>query len=392
MTKIFGDEETPLPEQRRSQSFTVTEYDVHQEESRNKDWSLKDVPFYKGKGVEHGPFEWNNVDYRDVYDKIYGRKCGSAGIGKLREVGIVRPTKDDEYSDHPYFHEDKEYMNRDGFFLLSDKVDVVKLEEEAEKFAEAFERNGVKVYWIRYPERPIAAYGPMMNMHSAAELLILPGGSIIPKKGYALAPTAGLGRAEYLARWAFWNLSIPTLLTVTGKGVWVTGTFIADDVYMQGMGVETNWEGLQQVAPVIKRVCGENIHIQPIRTPGWKYFDKHTGANTHGGMVITGLDVDKVLVHKAGIDIATHEWLRRHGYTIVEADLEEQIQHSAAATVTLEPGHVMMHAKAKKTIAAVRKVGVEVMPIEYDEYNRYGAAITCATMLILRDPGPRKFS
>lgn len=387
-----GDEEFHLPEGRKSHSFTVTEYDAHQEELRKRNWSLKDVPFYEGQGQEHNSFEWSDVDYIDVYDKIYGRKCGSAGIGKLREVGLVRPTPDDEYSNHPYFHEDKEYMNRDGFFLLSDKVDVVKMEAECEKFVEAFEKNGVKVYWVKYPERPMAAYGPMMNMHSADELMILPGGCIIPKKGYALAPTAGLGRAEYLARWAFWNLGIPTLATVTGNGVWVTGQFIADDVYFQGMGVETNWEGLEQVAPILKRVCGENIHIQPIRTPGWRYFDKHTGANTHAGMVITGLDVDKVLIHTAGIDIATHEWLRRHGYQIVEADVEEQVRFSAAATVVLEPRHVMMHAGAKKTIAAVRKAGIEVTPIDYDEYNKYGAAITCATMMILRDPGPRKFS
>jgi N-dimethylarginine dimethylaminohydrolase len=109
-------------------------------------------------------------------------------------------------------------------------------------------------------------------------------------------------------------------------------------------------------------------------------------------MVISALDSDKVLVHTPGIDIDTHVWLRKMGYQIVEADLEEQIKHSAAAAVTLEPGHVMMHARAAKTIAAVRKVGVEVTPIDYDEYNKYGAAIVCAAMLILRDPGPRKFS
>ncbi len=392
MTQIKGTEGEALSEQRRSHSFAVTEYDRHQEVLRRRDWKLKDVPFYKGKGKQHDPFDWANLDYLDAYQQVYGRRCGSAGIGKLREVGIVRPSPDDEYSNHPYFHEDKAYMNRDGFFLLSDKVDIAKLADEAAAFADAFDKNGVKVYWVEYPEKPIAAFGPMMNMHSAAELLVLPGGSIIPKKGYALAPTAGLGRAEYLARWAFWNLGIPPLLTVTGKGVWVTGVFIADDVYCQGMGVETNWDGLNQVAPVLKRVCGENLHIQPIRTPGWKYFDKYTGANTHAGMVIGGLDTNKVLIHAAGIDIDTHVWLRKSGYTIVEADLEEQIRHSAAAIVNLEPGHVMMHARAKKTIAAVERAGVQVTPIDYDEYNKYGAAITCATMLIDRDPGPRKFS
>jgi N-dimethylarginine dimethylaminohydrolase len=381
-----------IPVQRKSHSFTLTEYDAYQERLRAKNWSLKDLPANGSDDAEADPLAWRDIDYLDVYEQTYGRKCGAAGIGKLREVGITLPSPDDEYSNHPYFHEDREYMNRDGFFLLSDKVDVAKLADEAAKFAEAFETNGVKVYWVRYPERPIAAFGPMMNMHSAAELLIVPGGSIIPKKGYALAPTAGLGRAEYLARWAFWNLGIPPLVTVTGTGVYVCGIFIADDVYMQGMGVETNWEGLEQVAPVLRRACGEDLHIQSIRTPGWRYFDKLSGANTHAGMVISGIARDAVLIHAPGIDIATYEWLKRHGYKIIEVDLQEQIYHSASATVVLEPGHIMMHARATKSIAAVRNAGYEVTPIEYDEYNKYGAAITCATMLILRDPGPRKLS
>ena len=115
MAQFNGDENEALPAPRRSHSFAVTEYDAHQEVLRQRDWKLKDVPFYKGKGETHDPFDWDNLDYLDAYPQIYGRRCGSAGIGTLREVGITRPSADDEYSNHPYFHEDKEYMNRDGF-------------------------------------------------------------------------------------------------------------------------------------------------------------------------------------------------------------------------------------------------------------------------------------
>ena len=52
-------------------------------------------------------------------------------------------------------------MNRDGFFLLSDKVDVAKLADEADAFAEKFEDNGVKVYWLEFPEKPMAGFGPL---------------------------------------------------------------------------------------------------------------------------------------------------------------------------------------------------------------------------------------
>ena len=175
-------------------------------------------PSYKGKGksLEQNPFDWHNYDYLKYYDQVFGRACGAAGIGKLKQVGLLRVSEDDDYANHPYVKEDPGYMDRDGF-LAEKRMDIARMNDEQQAYAEALQANGVEVYWIRYPERPMAAFGPMTNQMSAAELLIVPGGSIIPKKGYALAPTSGFGRTEYLARWAFWNLSIAPLVTVIGK-------------------------------------------------------------------------------------------------------------------------------------------------------------------------------
>ena len=114
MTQIRGKENEPLAERRRSHGFAVTEYDAHQEVLRQRDWKFADVPFYEGKGAEHDPFAWNDLDYLDTYRQIYGRRCGSAGIGTLREVGITRPSADDEYSNHPYFHEALRRFLEDG--------------------------------------------------------------------------------------------------------------------------------------------------------------------------------------------------------------------------------------------------------------------------------------
>lgn len=378
-----------LPPERRSHQLETTEYDLHQERLRQHKWTLNDVPFYKGEGREHDPFDWHNFDYLDAYEKIYGRRCGSAGIGKLREVALVRVSRDDDYGNHPYFQEDPNYLTRDGFAL---QVDIERLREEQLQYAATLEAAGVKVYWIEYPEKPMAAFGPMTNQHSAAELMVVPGGSIIPKKGYALAPLSGFGRTEYLARWAFWNLGIPPLLTVVGKGVWIAGLFLADDTYVQTLGVETNREGLEQVVSVLKRVCGESLQIRTIHTPGTDYFDRNSGANAHTDMIIAPLEVDKVLVYSASIDVETHIWLRKSGYRIIEVDLEEHVNDCACNLIPLEPGRVVMHAGAKRSIAAVRKAGVDVIPVPYTEYNKFGGGIHCATMQILRDPGPRHFS
>ena len=214
-----GREGTPLPEPKRSQEFSLTEYDAWQERQRGRNWTLNDVPFYKGKGesLSQNPFDWHDYDYLNYYDQVFGRKCGSAGIGKLRDVGILEITEDDDYADHPYYREDPAYMDRDGFFS-GRAMDLPKMRDQQARYAELLAENGVNVYWIRYPDKPMGAFGPMTNQMSAAELTVLPGGSIIAKKAYALAPTSGFGRTEYLARWAFWNLGIPVSAHGGGQG------------------------------------------------------------------------------------------------------------------------------------------------------------------------------
>jgi len=272
---------------------------------------------------------------------VFGRKCGSAGIGKLREVGLVRVSEHDDYGEHPYFVEDPAYMRRDRH-MNADRMDVTKLHDQQGKLAEIYEQHGISVYWIEYPEKPMAAFGPMTNLHSAAELTVLPGGSVIGKKGYALAPVSGFGRTEYLARWTFWNLGIPVLLTIISTGM--------------------------------------------------TYGDRQTGTSAHTDMVIAPLDIDKVLVYPAGLDFDTCAWLWANGYTLIEAAPEEQMTHDACNGVILEPGLVLMHQEAKETIKRVRAAGVEVIAVDYSEYNRMAGGMDCATMQILRDPGPRKFS
>lgn len=392
MTQITGYEGKPLPAERRSQEFERTEYDVHQERQRLRNWSLQDVPFYKGKGqsLEQNPFDWHHFDYLNYYDQVYGRKSGSAGIGKLREVALVAVSDDDDYTKHPFYKGNPGYLpyyGREG----AAKFELGRLRQQQQAYAETLRRDGVKVYWLEFPRHPVGMFGPMTNLLSAADLMIIPGGSIIAKPGFSHAPTSGFGRIEHLGRWAFWNLSIPPLLTVTGKGAWLPGVFLADDVYFQAMSIETNEEGMNQIEPVLRRQCGKDLYVQRIYMPDHQYYDPSTGISARADMVLAPLDVKTVLVHTPGIDVDCAKWLWDNGYKVIEADPDER--HALPCNlISLEAGHVVMNAAAPKTIAAVGRAGVQVTAIEYDEYNALGAGIGAATMQILRDEGPRRFS
>lgn len=345
-------------------------------------FKLSDIPNYI-PGVFPEPETWHNIDYLDVYRRVWGREIRGNGIGKLREVALTEITSN-EYN--PIFEEDPAFFHK--WEEPYDTLDVKLMQEQSAMYQEILEANGVIVHRIEFPDPPVGAFGPMMYMWAARELLVLNGGSVIPKLGFS---ALSFGRPEYLAWWAFTRLGIPPILTITGKGVCEAGPcfFLAEDVFVAALSVAFNQEGLDQLLPVVKRSTGlDEVHNLVIKTATRDYFDPGSGASAHPDMIIGPLDTDKVLLYPGGIDFETLSWLVRHGYKIAEIERDEQVQYAPANVTLLEPGHVIMHAGADKAIAAVRKLGVEVEVLPYGEFLKAGGGVHCSTMEILKDPGP----
>jgi N-dimethylarginine dimethylaminohydrolase len=230
----------------------------------------------------------------------------------------------------------------------------------------------------------------MRSTWAGNELLILRGGSVIEK--IAISPF-GTGRCEYLALWAFSNLGIPPLITITGKGVCEAGPcfWLAEDVFVIGHGMAYNQGGHDQLIPAVARSAGldpGDMTTLTIRFPGKQYFNPYTGQSHHPDILIGALDVDKLVVYPPGLDYGTWEWLRKRGYKMVEVDRDEQRRFGPANVMLLEPGRVIMQAEATETIAAVRKLGVDVIETPYSEFMRTGGGLHCSTMRIARDKGP----
>lgn len=345
-------------------------------------FKLSDIPNYI-PGVFPEPETWHNIDYLDVYRRVWGREIRGNGIGKLREVALTEITSN-EYN--PIFEEDPAFFHK--WEEPYDTLDVKLMQEQSAMYQEILEANGVIVHRIEFPDPPVGAFGPMMYMWAARELLVLNGGSVIPKLGFS---ALSFGRPEYLAWWAFTRLGIPPILTITGKGVCEAGPcfFLAEDVFVAALSVAFNQEGLDQLLPVVKRSTGlDEVHNLVIKTATRDYFDPGSGASAHPDMIIGPLDTDKVILYPGGIDFETLSWLVRHGYKIAEIERDEQVQYAPANVTLLEPGHVIMHAGADKAIAAVRKLGVEVEVLPYGEFLKAGGGVHCSTMEILKDPGP----
>jgi len=371
-----------MAESRTFESEYLDHMDRQQERLRKGEFKLADVPGYV-KGQFPVPEIWHNIDYLDVYQKVWGRPIGGNGIGKLREVALTTIT-DNEYN--PVFEEDPPFFHK--WSQPYDTLDVEAMRDQSAGYQEVLESAGVKVHRIDFPDPPVGAFGQMMYMWAARELLVLNGGSVIPKLGFS---AFSFGRPEFLAWWAMTHLGIPPILTITGKGVCEAGPcfFLAEDVFVAAKGLAFNQEGLDQFLPVVKRSTGlDEVHNIILKCTSRDYFDPGSGVSAHPDMVLGPLDVDKVILYPPGIDFDSLTWLVRHGYKIVEIDRDEQVQFAPANVTLLEPGRVIMHAGATNAIAAVRKLGVEVIEQPYAEFLKAGGGLHCSTMEVWKERGP----
>jgi N-dimethylarginine dimethylaminohydrolase len=264
------------------------------------------------------------------------------------------------------------------------------MRDQSLTYQAVLEDNGITVHRIEMMDPPVSAYGPAKSTWAAAELFVLRGGSVLPKRG---VNPFGYGRAEYMSLWAMAVLGVPVQLAITGTGVCECGPsfFLAEDVFVTGRGIAFNQEGLDQFLPVVQRSTGldpEDFTALVIDFPGPYYFDPATGVSHHPDMILGPLDVDKVIAYPPGLDFRTWRWLKEHGYTIVEVERDEQVRYAPANVMLLEPGLVIMHAEAPGAIAAVRKAGVEVIEVPYSEFLAEAGGLHCSTGQILRDRGP----
>lgn len=354
-----------------------------QERLRAGDFTLENMPGYV-PGQPPSVDTWHHLDFLDVYPSVWGRECGKNGIGKLREVMLTEITEHEKFA---YYDLDPGYFPQMG--AAYDTLDVGLMREQSLAYEAALEDAGVVVHRIEFPDPPVSAYGPAKSMWGAAELFVLRGGSILPKRG---VQPMGYGRGEYMALWAWTQLSVPVLGAITGTGIFEAGPclFLAEDVFVSGHGTAHNDEGFAQMKPIVARSAGldeSDMTFLNIEFPGPRYFDPPTGISHHPDLVIGPLDVDKIIVYPAGLDYLTWEWLRKR-YQIIEVDHHEHIRFAPANVMLLEPGRVMMHAEATESIAKVRAAGVDVIEVAYSEFLTEAGGLHCSTGQIWREKGP----
>jgi len=137
--------------------------------------SLRDFPFYEeGKVPQYHKYH-SKISYLDELELIWGKRWGAQGIGRLREVAMVRPTESEVR---------KLYEEDSAFFVFNGTTPNLQLMQEQHlNLARTYEKLGIKVHYSSWSEEiPRSAYGPMKRSISAAAGFVINGGAIIPRK------------------------------------------------------------------------------------------------------------------------------------------------------------------------------------------------------------------
>ena len=122
--------------------------------------SLRDFPFY-----EEGKIPSPQISFEDFLPRlaqlIWGKRWGAQGIGRLREVAMVRPT---EFEVRKLYEEDSAFS-----FQRHHTETAAQVQEQHLNLARTYEKLGIKVHYSSWSEEiPRSAYGPMKRSISAA--------------------------------------------------------------------------------------------------------------------------------------------------------------------------------------------------------------------------------
>ena len=259
------------------------------------------------------------------------------------------------------------------FFLLRhgpiDAKTLDALREQHETYSKILHENGVKVHWIDF-DNTMGPYGPMRKLYVAKFCAVIRSGAIIGR----------VGQSSYRKGWEphlmkfFAKIGCPILMSVSGLGIYETGVIvpIAENVLLGYNSISANQDALDQIMPVMTRAGVSEFHTAYMPTLTESF---HPWSEFHIDMCVGPVDLGLAVVYPACLDYQTYMWLKNKNFKLIEIPEDEQKNFAPANCVLLKPGKVVMAAGAKKTIAAIRREGVDVIELDTSAIRQGGTMV-----------------
>ena len=339
---------------------------------------LKGLPWFEpGKPLRN--WMLHEIDFYDEVEKIWGRKWGAEGIGKLREVLVSRPTENETR---------EEYAKEWQYYYSSaaGNADLSRLQGQFDEYYNILKKNGVRVNYVEPPSPAIGAYGYLKNM------VTLAGGGLVVKGG-AIIHRMGLGSWQR-GREVIWSktlaaLQVPIYLTIHGKGVGEPGAgrWLDSKTFVFNESVVANEDGLSQIRFILE---GLGINMVVTHSPGWiDSIGEGNLGTSHADMFMMVPDIGVCVLYPDLVNYGFVRYLKQRKIQIVEVP-QSEYWDLAVNAVTLEPGKVVMNSGSPKTMKSLEKLGIDVISVDFSESHKFAiAGLHCATLELVRDqPGP----
>lgn len=299
---------------------------------------------------------------------VWGRRWGvNNDVGRLRAVLVSRPGQEwmPMMSGGEFVKEFNAWIGPGNMWYWEgrERPDMDLAQAQHDKLTEALRAEGVEVHSLDPPPAHLTR-----SVFTRDQAIITPGGAVICRFGVDYRRGE-----ERVINHSLGRLDVPIVRTIHGAGLMEGGSFcwLNPKTAAVSIGHRSNPEGARQLAEVLG-VMG----VELLRVDNAGY-----GIHIDGSLVM--VDVDLALVMMTGLPWRFLEQLKQLGIRTVDADpLDGAFGVNCLA---VRPGRVIMSAHAHRTAEKLARVGVEVIPVPYDELHKGGGGIHCSTLPLIRD-------
>jgi N-dimethylarginine dimethylaminohydrolase len=253
--------------------------------------------------------------------------------------------------------------------LMLGPMDPVGISHQHRWMAEAYEKAGVGVHYVRPSSPP-----PPNQLFSADLFAMTPEGAILGRP----ASEVRAGEERWVAR-ALAELGVPVLLSVRGGGTFEGADlmWIAPDLVLMAVGFRTNEEGAGQVQALL-----DDLGVRVLRTclpPGTMHL--------MGQLRI--VDHDLAVVWRDRLPGECVSDLLSLGFEVAFVPEEGEARSGFALNfVVLGPRKVLMPAGNPISQAFYEGLGIECLTAEVGKISMAAGSIGCLTGILERELAP----
>ena len=302
-------------------------------------------------------------------EEIWGRRWGCDNdVGQLRVVLMHRP------GDELGIIDTSKRIERLGSY--GDEVgetwywrgDVIPpLEEQQaqhDALADILRAEGVEVVYLKR-----CAPGKHKSIYTRDSAVAVKGGAIVTRLGPIVRRGEEAPVTETIA-----GLGMPILRTVHGTGLMEGGSFVwlNPRLAVIGRSSRVNEEGCRQVEEVLNAQGVELLRCDL------------TGYRLHIDGALVMVDVYTAIINPTQLPFWFLEKLKELGIRTVEIHPDDP--SGVVNCLAVRPGRVIMQTgPSPRTAETLDKLGVDILPVEYEKIFLGGGGIHCSTCPLVRD-------